>query len=74
MNSASIPAAMLTPGVVVMTSGGPRVVTSVGEYDSYGMQMWGWHWTPEPRRDGLQDCGYSGIALEQAEQFMVALA
>jgi hypothetical protein len=65
------PVASLKPGMRVKTSGGVRVVTSAGPYTSYGMPMWGWRWTPQVRTDGRQDCGYSGIQIEQAETHMV---
>jgi hypothetical protein len=70
---AKVPCAMLQAGVVVTTSGGPRQVTSAGEYESYGMPMWGWRWTPAPRPDGLADCGYSGVHVDVAPEQLVEL-
>jgi hypothetical protein len=68
-----VPCAMLHVGLVVMTSGGPRELTSAGEYESYGMPMWGWRWTPAPRPDGLVDCGYSGVHVDAAAEQLVEL-
>jgi hypothetical protein len=65
------PATALLRGMTVMTSGGPRVLTWVGEYESFGMRMWGWRWPPAPRQDGLYDCGYSGVRLDLATHCQV---
>ncbi len=68
-----IPCALLQPGLQVMTSGGTRLVTWVGEYTSFGMPLWGWRWAPAPRQDGLVDCGYSGVHVDVAAEHMVEL-
>jgi hypothetical protein len=67
-----IPATQLKPGAqIVLSDGGTRVVTSVGECDSFGHRMLRWSWSPQQRKDGRIDCGYSGIAVDCAEQKMV---
>lgn len=71
MNAKQIPASELKAGMQVKTSGGVRTVTQVGPYSSFGHEMLGWSWKPEIRADGLRDCGYSGVAVGEADRHMV---
>lgn len=67
-----IAATDVKPGMqIVISDGGTSVVTGVGVHTSFGQQMLRWSWAPALRRDGLMDCGYSGIAVDCAESHMV---
>ena len=65
----------LQPGMrVLLSDGSERELTSVGEYTSFGMPMFGWRWIPGTRKDGGMDCGYSGVSVETAGRHFVRIA
>ena len=71
----SIEAKELQPGMhVLLSDGSERELTSVGEYTSFGLPMFGWRWMPGTRKDGGMDWGYAGVSVETAWRHLVRIA